>query len=76
MENRKMDQDTIYEESIVAFVDILGFRSLIERTETDQVLAENVLWILDYVRGMRDENRAGADPECDVVGRQITIFVR
>jgi hypothetical protein len=66
--------DTVYEERIVAFVDILGFRSLIERTETDQALAENVLWILDYVRGMRDENRACADPECDVVGRQITIF--
>ena len=52
-----MDQDTVYEERIVAFVDILGFRSLIERTETDQVLAGNILWILDYVKGMRDENR-------------------
>ncbi len=69
-----MNENTVYEERIVAFVDILGFRSLIARTETDQALAENVLWILDCVRGMRDENRAGADPECDVVGRQITIF--
>jgi len=69
-----MEQDTIYEERIVAFVDILGFRDLIKKTETNQGLAERTLSILNYVKDIRDKNRSGIRPECDVHGRQVTIF--
>ena len=69
-----MDQDAIYEERIVAFVDVLGFRNLIRNTETDHKLGRNVLWALNYIKEIRDKNRSGLYPECETVGRQITIF--
>jgi hypothetical protein len=74
MEELEMKSSAVYEERVVAFIDILGFRDIIKRSEKDQELAISIRRILNYIKYLRDENRAGKYPECNVVGRQITIF--
>ena len=73
-EQTEIEQDSIYEERIVAFFDILGFRNIIKGTENNQELGRRVLQVLNYVGKIKDENRNGLHPECDVVGRQVTVF--
>lgn len=68
---------TDYKEQIVAFIDILGFSSLIDKMEDDNKLHETLHWALTYIHSFKkhakEDNTAQANLNISVFSDCIVI---
>ena len=54
----RRDDEPVYLRRFVAFIDILGFRSIVRRTEIDRDLASRIRYILSTIKEQAAVSRA------------------
>ncbi len=62
-----------YDERFVAFLDILGFKSIIGITQNDVAYQEKIKQILNYIAGIRNDNYHGLFSE-DGILKEVSVF--
>jgi len=62
-----------YSNRFIAFLDILGFKSIIEQTITDKKVYKNVLNTLNYISEVRRENYKGFLSEYGIL-KEVSVF--
>lgn len=66
-----MKDDTVYEERIVAFLDILGFKNIIDKTANSVEESSKVLEILKSFEKIKESNN---ECEKEFFGREVSFF--
>lgn len=62
-----------YDERFVAFLDILGFKSIIQDTENDETEYQRIKKILEYIAGVRKENYEGFFAQYGIL-KEVSVF--
>ena len=62
-----------YENRFVAFIDILGFKNLIDKTANDEKEMDRVLKVLKYTANIEKDNYEGLLPGKDIT-KEVTVF--
>lgn len=68
------DNSQIYEERIVAFVDILGFKSMVDKSEESYQEQNRIMEAMDIIHGYKTMNDKFLDGGLLELGIQITTF--
>ncbi|TCL53997.1 hypothetical protein EDD76_1238 [Kineothrix alysoides] len=63
----------VYEERFIAFLNILGFKNMIESTKDNIEYQEKIKNILNYIAGIRDDNYYGSLAEYGVF-KEVSVF--
>lgn len=62
-----------YENRFIAFIDILGFKNIIDKTLMDQETYKTVLSAVNYISGVRKENYEGFLSEYGIL-KEVSVF--
>jgi hypothetical protein len=63
-----------YEERVVVFLDILGFKNMVSETIDDNIKYEQVTKALTYISEVRKENYHGLFSQYDFSGKEVSVF--
>lgn len=62
-----------FEIRVLAFIDILGFKRMVKKAETDADEFSKLKKVLNYIDSLREENITGTMPLKEL-GRELTVF--
>lgn len=62
-----------YENRVVAFIDILGFREHVRQTLTDTTHAKNIQRVLEFITELKHDNDQGLLSEKEL-GKEVSVF--
>lgn len=68
-----MNNESVYEERFIAFIDILGFREHIRRSETNPQHARAIHQALKYISNLKKENDEGT-LSLKELGTEVSVF--